>query len=855
MAGPGGVEEGRASIRVVPDTSKFAAELRADLLRIRDQLKISIPVELDTRGLAEKARAASAEANAAAGNIHIGVDVDRRTLGRTAGLLNKFGASIGASIGAALKFGSFAALGISAAASIPAILSLAGSLVSLVGVVALIPAGIATAVGAFGALAIGLNGFGQALKDIGDPKKFAADLKSLSPAAASAAKAIHSFLPEFRGLQRAVQQHLFAGLAKDIKSTLTTLLPPLRKGFVEVADALNLIITNSLGALRGLSKAGIISKTFGLIAQSMTILAPAIGALIDAFGRITAIGAEFLPQLTKGLADAAASFQAFVSTPAGADSVRTFIQDALTGFGALFNVLKSLGSILAGVVTAAQNAGGGGLQTLAGTLSDIAAIVNGPAFQTGLTQVFTGILQGAQALRGVLPNISAALVSLAPLLATVATTIGQVLAAAIVAIVPIIQALAPPLNELLQALAPQLVAGIQAIAPVLANMANALAANKPLLAAVAIGIGLLVAPVLTLAAAALVVVANWQTISDFFTNNVLPIFQQIVTFLQPSIDAFLGLAASVQQMFAVVAPIFAQIFAIVQQNFPQIREIIVQVFSTIQTIVVAVLESLRIQIEAWTGVIQQLWSTFGGAITETIAHVFPAILRIIHGVLNIIQGIFQAFIDIIHGNWSGLWNDVKQIVSGVLRVVQGIIQAAFFAILGVVHIGIIQIANIFKTLGGLIKSAIDTLGPTMLQLGKDLVLGMIKGISGMAGGLAASLKNTVTGALGSLGKHLGINSPSLVFSEQIGKPIAEGIAHGINAGSSMIDDALKAAVVATTPDLSFGSSNLPSSNRLPGVVLENVTVKDVEELAQVISSEQRDAAVVEGLNAALVAAA
>jgi hypothetical protein len=38
------------------------------------------------------------------------------------------------------------------------------------------------------------------------------------------------------------------------------------------------------------------------------------------------------------------------------------------------------------------------------------------------------------------------------------------------------------------------------------------------------------------------------------------------------------------------------------------------------------------------------------------------------------------------------------------------------------------------------------------------------------------------------------------------------------------------------------------------VTIESVTVKDVEELAEVISAEQRDAAVVEGLQSLLIGA-
>jgi len=51
VAGPGGKEVGRVSIRVLPDTSKFARSLGRYLQRMEHQLKVEIPVDLDYENL------------------------------------------------------------------------------------------------------------------------------------------------------------------------------------------------------------------------------------------------------------------------------------------------------------------------------------------------------------------------------------------------------------------------------------------------------------------------------------------------------------------------------------------------------------------------------------------------------------------------------------------------------------------------------------------------------------------------------------------------------------------------------------------------------------------------------------
>jgi phage-related protein len=823
--GPGGVEEGRVSLRVVPDTSKFAADLKADMLRLRREISLQVPVELDTRGLAEKAKAAVAEANAVAGNVHVKVDVDRTALSRIARTLNGFARDIATGIAGILRGATFAGLGLSAAAAVPHILALSGSLAGLIGIVGLLPAAFAAVVTPLAALVIGMQGFGTAIKDIGDPKKFAQDLKSLAPAAQQVAKVFKDLVPQFKALQRQVQQHLFAGLAPDIRQLATVLLPVLTKGFRAVADALNLIIHNSLMMLTSLTKAGIIGSIFTNIATSLELAAPAIADFLDALVRITQIGSTFLPGLAGSIQNAASAFRDFVDTPKGANEVKQFIQTGIDTFKALLDVLSAAGSAIAGIVRAAQAAGGGALATFAVTLGQIADVINGPAFQAGLTNVFAGLIQGASALNASLPAISQLLIAIAPLAADLARTIGTVLAAAIEAIAPALATLAPPLDALLKSLGPQLVKGFQQLAPLFQTLATTLAQNKPLLIGVAAAIAALVAPVTLGIAAIILLAAHFQQISDFFSSNVIPAFQAVVTFLQPVIDAFAALGQAIVGLGATVLPIFAAIFQIVATNWPQIETIVVQVFSTVRDIIVLVLTIIQREIQVVTFAIRVLWAIFGNAILAVIRNVFPAILTIIQGVLNVIQGVVRLFTDLIKGNWSKLGSDLVQIIKGAFQI----------------------IAGLFRGIGGIVLGIITGLGSTFIHAGESIISGIITGIKNGAGAIGSALKDEIDGAVSGLFKHLKINSPSKLFAEKIGEPISEGIAFGITTASPMIDQALVGSI-----DTGAVAGGVGGGAGSVGVNIENVTVKDVDEMARVIAEEQRDAAVVENLQAQLV---
>lgn len=856
---PGGVEEGRVAIRVVPDDSKFPADLRAMLERVRREVSLKIPVELDTSGLVAHAKAATAEAQAAAGDVKIKVNVDKKSVTGVTKVLNALGKSLSTSFSALTKGTGFAALGLEAGGAVPHVLALAGSLEHLVGVVALLPAGISGAVTVFGTLALGLHGFTDALKNIGDAKKFNEAIKGLAPSARDAAKAIKDLMPQFHRLQQGVQQHLFAGLNADIKTTAHALLPILNVQLRGVADSLNLIIHNSFLAFQNLAASGKLTTTFRNIKTSLDLIAPAIGAFIEAFGTLAAIGSPFLVTLAGDIQVAAIRFRDFLNTPKGAQSVTDFISSALHTFGQLFSVIKSTAQIFQGFITAAQAAvGSDALGGLATNLQNIATAVNSPAFQKGLTQLFQGFAAGSKALNAGLGTLAPALAAIVPLVAVLAGALGTVLGGAIAAVAPaltiLLQALVPQLIAGLMGVVPILLKGFQAIEPVLTSIATTIAANKPLLAGLAIAAGALVGPFTAAAVAILLVVANFQAIKDFVVNTIIPIFFQVVSALQPTISAFQGLGQSILVFGAVVLPILQSVLAIIVQNWPQISAIVVQVFSTVQTIVVAVLTSLRIQIEVFTAVIAVLWGTFGGVILSTISHVFPAILTIIQGVLNIIQGIFRFFTDVMKGNWSALWSDVVQILKGVWQVIEGIFKAAFFTLLGDIRIGLAQIVAVFKTLGSLILGIIPGLASTLFDFGKALVLGIIRGIGGSAFGIADALKGAVGDGLKAAAKKFGIGSPSRVFAKEIGEPISQGIAMGVTKAAP----AVSAAVVAATtpPDLAGGTTGPGgaggSGRSGPAVNIENLTVADVEAMAKALAEAQRDAAVVENLQDALV---
>lgn len=95
-----------------------------------------------------------------------------------------------------------------------------------------------------------------------------------------------------------------------------------------------------------------------------------------------------------------------------------------------------------------------------------------------------------------------------------------------------------------------------------------------------------------------------------------------------------------------------------------------------------------------------------------------------------------------------------------------------------------NIASAVKAMG---SKAINWIkGLSWSQVGRDIVNGMKQGVNGAAWSFAAGVKAVASNALAGAKRLLGINSPSKVFADVIGRGIMEGISLGIeqNAGDT-----------------------------------------------------------------------
>lgn len=483
VAGPGGREIGRVSVRVLPDTAAFGKSLSRYLSRVERSSRVQVRAVFDDSGIAADARALAAMAEkAATATLPTTLDdqraefqfreLARRLSGHTVRVnvdINERAAEQIKSIGSAFTRLAGTTLNIAGLASTAS--SLAGLAVGAAqasGALLLLPAAGFAAGVAIGTLVLGMQGFGEALSSMDDPAKFAAALADLAPSAAETAQAIKDLQPAFSGLRLDVQQRLFAGMGATISQLGTAYLPVLRTGLGGVASALNegaRSFAAFLASPQSLADTGTILDN---VRAALAALAPAGVAVAQAFRDITAVGSGFLPGLAAGITQAAQRFAEFIATARQTGQLQGWISGGLSALSQMWQILKNLGSIVGSVFGALDASGGGFL-----------------AFLTDATGQLAAFLKSAEGAR--------VLGAVAEFAATAGEVLSGVFGTALAELAPVLVQLAPGLSQFVSQLGGALVVALQLAGPLLAQLAGFLSANATWLGPLVIGLGTLAA--------------------------------------------------------------------------------------------------------------------------------------------------------------------------------------------------------------------------------------------------------------------------------------------------------------------------------------------------------------------------
>lgn len=270
--------------------------------------------------------------------------------------------------------------------------------------------------------------------------------------------------------------------------------------------------------------------------------------------------------------------------------------------------------------------------------------------------------------------------------------------------------------------------------------------------------------------------------------------------------------AALQELQRVVEVVVGAIQAVWDRFGGSIITIVKGAFTIVSSYIKGAFAVIKGLFDAVVGVLTGDWGRAWDGIKGAVSGAFDAVRGIVSGAFQIVSGLFRAFTSNLGDVWGEAWDGLKSVVGTVIESVVDFVKklpgrvinavstlgaellvfawGAFGSILRGARDAIDDVIRFVKRIPGMIVRAVGNAGEILLEVGKDIIRGLVNGIKSAAG-LVKDAVGSVIGGIGSGAKKLlKIGSPSKVFME-IGGEIMNGLALGIERGSAQATAAVE----------------------------------------------------------------
>lgn len=631
---------GRIAVKVVPDTKEFRRELKDDLKRIEQDLKVQIKVSVDDASRREAEREIDRLKNKV-DNIKCSINPEVNDLKkfeaqaklaflsrpRTVLLIPKVSKIAAAKAAAALAALSGARVLRDTLRGVKDYLKSLDKAVPLIGTIAFAVAGLsaslATGASNLFALSSSLASIGPAALLLpGLLAGIGVGVGTMIVAFKDFNKVFPDVKDKLSGLQKLISSNFWAKAKAPFRELIDEVFPLFQKGLGKTGTQLGGFFGDLAKSLRT-HLAPALTQMFDDLAKSINVFSEHTDGIVKIIKVLGSVGSSQLPRLAQFFGEVADKFAKFLTAAQKSGELQEWIDTAITAIGDLGRVVSNLFGIFAGIGRAAQAAGGSVLSTLADTLERIHKIVDSFGFQDGLTkflraahiamdEFFDRAGPGFEDLMKAIGTLSQTLLPL------VGRTLGDFFGA-------IFDALAQPeFMDGLMAMFEGIAAGMEALVPVMRPLGAALGALGTVIGAVAENLG-------HVFAAALI------PLLEAFAQIAPALIPIIGTLGQALVDVFLAVTPTIEKMVPVIVDFITELGDVLADVAPDFVTFLTMIGRTLIDSFVDLLKGLQPLLPD----IAAGLAAFGRVIAEMITIITPALVDLLVAFLTALVDAFK----------------------------------------------------------------------------------------------------------------------------------------------------------------------------------------------------------------------
>lgn len=276
------------------------------------------------------------------------------------------------------------------------------------------------------------------------------------------------------------------------------------------------------------------------------------------------------------------------------------------------------------------------------------------------------------------------------------------------------------------------------------------------------------------------------------------------TFIQGCITFLMGI---VQAIPTVIQNLVAAIPTI-------ITSLIDGLLSGIDALIQGAIQLLTAIVDAIPLIIPPLVEAIPTIINTLIEGLVTAIPQLLNGAIELLMALIEAIPKIIPPLVAAIPQIITAIITTLLENIPLIVQAGVDLLVALVQNLPAIIMGIVQAIPEIITAIVDGFAqglPQMAEAGLNLIKGVWEGISGAGQWLLDQVTGFFDGIIGGILDFLGINSPSTVMRDKVGKNLADGVGVGFSDEMGTVAEQMAKEGGETVKQLSDGMDSQQTS--------------------------------------------
>ena len=349
------------------------------------------------------------------------------------------------------------------------------------------------------------------------------------------------------------------------------------------------------------------------------------------------------------------------------------------------------------------------------------------------------------------------------------------------------------------------------------------------------------------------------TISTFLFDNLIPMIGTIITalpgaittFLQEVTPAFLengaqliktladGLVTGIPAFFETMAEFMSNVVTWIQEQLPTILSegvafitefatgifdgapgVIDNIGDILNNVLTAIFESLPTILASGVELIDNLAKGIWDNLPKIVESIGNVLGKLIDTIKDKLPEFLKKGLEIIGKMATGIWDNLPKIISTMVDLIGSLIRkigshlpdflAKGIELVAKMAVGLVQaipgiVAKVPQLIGAIVKGIASLIGD-FVTVGADIVKGLWKGINSVKDWILGKISGFVDSIMGGIKSFFGINSPSKLMADEVGKWLPMGLADGIEDNIKPVTDAMQSLSLQATN--AFSTPNL-----------------------------------------------